>query len=533
MALAIATGGTSIVFTGLLNGHPLMREMSQGAAQTAKAVTSGGSTGETDDQAHWSAHWIEDKRRPDQRHDTRFVTSTAAPTPRKSAAPTKPSRPAPARRRRLLVAGSAVALAALATAGALRETDPLQRGWQTVTNGIALSDPLRDMVAATVQSVSRAVARAPDPMAQVAPGSPIAAISSVDAERIAMLEQKLAEAVSLSGHLETRMRQAEAEAEKLLAEAYNRAAVLMKDATAARQDLAVRTEQLSQALERERSRSAALDSELALARRQIEAAATQLRGATDEANRLRRAEAAKSALASEHEQQKIAALAEAAATRRELESSVSSLKQALDTERTRSATLTAERAAAAETLNARSVQLRELSDEAARAKAAGEATIAALREDLQRSKTDLAGMAEQLASARARPAQANEEPDPLVKAIQPGSVAETNRSPEISVAKPAATAVSNSAEASRLIARAGALLGQGDISSARAMLERAAETGSARASFMLAETYDPGILSAWGTYGTRGEVTRARELYARAEAGGIQEARQRVDALPR
>jgi hypothetical protein len=53
-------------------------------------------------------------------------------------------------------------------------------------------------------------------------------------------------------------------------------------------------------------------------------------------------------------------------------------------------------------------------------------------------------------------------------------------------------------EAKRLVARASALLSQGDIGAARAMLERAVETGSAQASFMLAETYDPGIVSAWG-----------------------------------
>ena len=63
------------------------------------------------------------------------------------------------------------------------------------------------------------------------------------------------------------------------------------------------------------------------------------------------------------------------------------------------------------------------------------------------------------------------------------------------------------------------------------MLERAAETGSAQASFMLAETYDPIILSTWGTYGTRGEAAKARELYAKAHAGGIQEAKDRFDAL--
>ena len=82
-----------------------------------------------------------------------------------------------------------------------------------------------------------------------------------------------------------------------------------------------------------------------------------------------------------------------------------------------------------------------------------------------------------------------------------------------------------------MIARASALLGQGDIGAARIVLERASEAGNAKASFMLAETYDPAILTAWGTYGTRGEVTKARELYAKADAGGIQEAKNRLNAL--
>ena len=64
-----------------------------------------------------------------------------------------------------------------------------------------------------------------------------------------------------------------------------------------------------------------------------------------------------------------------------------------------------------------------------------------------------------------------------------------------------------------------------------APLRLAAESGNARASFMLAETYDPAILSAWGTYGTRGEAAKAREHYAKAHAGGIREAKDRFGAL--
>ena len=98
------------------------------------------------------------------------------------------------------------------------------------------------------------------------------------------------------------------------------------------------------------------------------------------------------------------------------------------------------------------------------------------------------------------------------------------------VAEPLVSAEA-SAEAGRLLERANALLSEGNIGAARAWLERAAETGSARASFMLAETYDPLILSKWKTYGTQGDATKARELYAKAFDGGIKAAKDRSDAL--
>jgi hypothetical protein len=96
---------------------------------------------------------------------------------------------------------------------------------------------------------------------------------------------------------------------------------------------------------------------------------------------------------------------------------------------------------------------------------------------------------------------------------------------------PKAVEAQRNAEVTKLIARANALLGQGNIGAARIVLERAAESGNAQASFVLAETYDPVILSAWGTQGTRGEAAKAREHYAKALAGGIREAKDRLDAL--
>jgi hypothetical protein len=55
--------------------------------------------------------------------------------------------------------------------------------------------------------------------------------------------------------------------------------------------------------------------------------------------------------------------------------------------------------------------------------------------------------------------------------------------------------------------------------------------GSAPALFALAETYDLTTLAARGIFGTQGDVTKARELYAKALAGGVLEAKDRLNAL--
>lgn len=88
-------------------------------------------------------------------------------------------------------------------------------------------------------------------------------------------------------------------------------------------------------------------------------------------------------------------------------------------------------------------------------------------------------------------------------------------------------------ELQHLMSRASQLLKQGDVGAARLVLERAAEMGSAPALFMLAQTFDPLILSAWGTLGTHGDVEKARLFYANAFAGGVPEAKDRLAALPR
>jgi TPR repeat protein len=83
----------------------------------------------------------------------------------------------------------------------------------------------------------------------------------------------------------------------------------------------------------------------------------------------------------------------------------------------------------------------------------------------------------------------------------------------------------------RLLARANALLRQADISGARPFLEHALERGSARAAFMLAETYDARVLQSWRARGISGDPVKARELYQRAQTGGIEDAKKRIETL--
>ena len=116
-------------------------------------------------------------------------------------------------------------------------------------------------------------------------------------------------------------------------------------------------------------------------------------------------------------------------------------------------------------------------------------------------------------------------------APEPATIAQAEQVVETAAVEQSAAQPQGSPEAARLLARASALLSKGNIGAARIVLEHATETGSAQASFALAETYDPLVLSTWGTYGTRGDATKARELYAKAHAGGIQEAQGTTERI--
>ncbi|MFK4509186.1 chromosome segregation ATPase [Bradyrhizobium daqingense] len=176
----------------------------------------------------------------------------------------------------------------------------------------------------------------------------------------------------------------------------------------------------------------------------------------------------------------------------------------------------------AETWNER---LREASDEASQQKEATNRELVELRQTLQRERIEAReralASAWSLASVRL-----------LMEQTSLGPISPRPQPMDATAAEPLPSANQIEAEA-RLIPRAKALLDQGNIGAARIVLELAAEKDVAQASFMLAETYDPAVLSAWGTYGTRGEEAKARELYAKAQRGGIREAKERLDALHR
>jgi hypothetical protein len=82
-----------------------------------------------------------------------------------------------------------------------------------------------------------------------------------------------------------------------------------------------------------------------------------------------------------------------------------------------------------------------------------------------------------------------------------------------------------------LINRGEAFLAQGDVATARVLLERAAEARDPRAALTLGSTYDPNVLRRMGTVGIRPDQKLASVWYERAAEFGSGEASQRLTAL--
>jgi hypothetical protein len=303
------------------------------------------------------------------------------------------------------------------------------------------------------------------------------------------------------------------------------------------------TAELRRSLQKERDRADALASELARAhsrkageeaaqvKQAAESATAELRRSLQKEHERAEALAAELARAQRDLEMQVAlsskAGSEAVRLKQAAERATAELRQSVQKEHDRAEALASELASAQRDIETRVAQSRKTDDGTAQVKQAAENAMAELRQSSQKEHDS--------AEAPPRAPESTRRPIGARIALERAANSQINQvKPAAEAAateQPAAAEAQGSPEAARLLARASALLGQGNIGAARIVLERAAETGSAQASFMLAETYDPLALSKWKTYGTRGDATKARELYAKAHAGGIQEAKDRFDAL--
>ncbi|MGD0641383.1 MAG: hypothetical protein ABSC22_11605 [Roseiarcus sp.] len=113
----------------------------------------------------------------------------------------------------------------------------------------------------------------------------------------------------------------------------------------------------------------------------------------------------------------------------------------------------------------------------------------------------------------------------------PQTAATTSPTRGLALTPPAATDATAGDVALRLRGQGLVALADGDISGARAFLERAAEAGDARAILVLGDTYDPTTLARMGAVGLKGDAAKARDYYARALSAGLAAARNRIASL--
>ena len=128
-------------------------------------------------------------------------------------------------------------------------------------------------------------------------------------------------------------------------------------------------------------------------------------------------------------------------------------------------------------------------------------------------------------AALSMPAASAEPPGPAPSAEASNAVAAAPPEPVKLAASPP------NEEARQFVARARDFIAQGDVTTARLFLERAADRGDARATFALAETYDPLVLARWKARGVAPDIDKARALYIRAGEGGVADARKRLAEL--
>jgi TPR repeat protein len=144
----------------------------------------------------------------------------------------------------------------------------------------------------------------------------------------------------------------------------------------------------------------------------------------------------------------------------------------------------------------------------------------------------------------AKAAAAKEPPQP-VASLPPApapAAAPTVAAPPVPIPQPApplpdtANSASDSLlldrdEIAMLVKRGQELLANGDISSARLLLRRAAAAGNANAALALGETFDPQVIQRLGAVGAEPDAALARQWYQRASDLGSDAATQQLAKL--
>ncbi len=230
-------------------------------------------------------------------------------------------------------------------------------------------------------------------------------------------------------------------------------------------------------------------------------------------------------------------------------------KQALDEREAKSEALARELASARENEvaahNLAAARERENAAQALETKQIADARQKELRQALDESEKRALALKRELTSARETIASAEKPSDaevttrdataptgPLNRPMEQSNAASeitssmtTPQSGGNEPSRPQPPSAMSSAEEAKLVARAESLIKQFNFVGARLFLAHALEKGSARAAFMMAETYDWQVLRSLQAYGVRGDTQMARDFYQLAAAAGIEKARERVEAL--
>ena len=263
-------------------------------------------------------------------------------------------------------------------------------------------------------------------------------------------------------------------------------------------------------LQQERDRRAALSSELTAVRRNFDAVAALLSKAGDDGAQLKKVADANAAELQQERDQRVALSSELATVRRDFDTMAALLSKA--------------------------------GDEGVRLRKAAEASAA----EAQQERDQRAALASQLAtvlrdfdamaalSSKAGDDGAKTGKVAKAKAAEPKQESDhaaslQSRAPAAEPPAAAATARKlDSDELAALIDRAKNLVAAGDISSARLLLERAAEAQEPTAALLLALTYDPDVLRTENVRNVTPDPAMARIWYQRAAQLGSADAERRL-----